>query len=104
MLIIAYNEICGMESFNKNDKQTHFNQVRGVLSEINDGDRFCNITLDVGHENIRQVNLVMKKTQFDSMLSAYKIGDKISVRYYIVSRKKFGRWYTMGNVLEIFKD
>lgn len=88
-----------MTLFNKNDKQHHFNQIKGIICEINEGEKFCNITLDVGHENVRKVNLVTKKSQFTTVLNGNKIGDKVSARFYITSRKKDDRWYTTANVL-----
>lgn len=91
-------------SFNKNEKQMHFNQVKGIISELNDGERFCSLTLDVGHENVRQVNLVMKKPQFDVIKKSFALKDKVCVRYYITSRNKNSRWYTMANVLEVNKE
>lgn len=93
-----------MTPFNKNDKQHHFNQVKGIISEINEGEKFCDITLDVGHENIRQVNLIMKKSQFTTIVSGHKIGDKICAKFYITSRKKNERWYTSANLLSIEKS
>lgn len=93
-----------MENFNKNDKQLFFNQVKGTLSEINAGDKFCNITLSVGHENIRQVNLVMKRHQYDTLLVGFNQGDKVCARFYITSRKKLDRWFTTANLLHINKD
>jgi len=93
-----------MTDFNKNDKQHHFNQIKGIIREINEGDKFCNFTLDVGHENIRQVNLVTKKSQFTTVLNGNKIGDKVSARFYITSRKKDERWYTTANVLAFEKS
>jgi len=91
-------------NFNKNDKQVFFNQVKGTLSEINQGDKFCNITLNVGHENIRQVNLVMKRYQFDNLMNGLNQGDKVCARFYITSRKKLDRWFTTANLLSINKD
>lgn len=90
--------------FNRNDRQLHFNQIKGTISELNDGNEFCSITLDVGHENVRKANLVMKKKQFDVVAPKFSLGDKVSIRYYLVSRKKHDRWYTMANVLEVHRD
>lgn len=88
----------------KNERQVLFNQIKGELEEINEGDVFCNITLKVGHENPRQVNLTLKRTQFDEISNAYKIGDKVACRFYISSRKKHERWYTTASVLDIRKE
>lgn len=89
-------------SFNKNDRQHYFNQVRGIITEFNDGDSFCSLTLNVGHENTRFVNLVSKKNEFDKIKSKYNIGDKVTIRFYLTSKNKFGRWYTTPNILEVF--
>lgn len=92
------------DSYIKNDKQLFFNQIRGIIEEINDGEEYCSITLRVGHDNSRNVNLTMKKNFFDKVISDFKIEDKVSVRFYVSSRKKHERWYTTVNVLDIHKD
>ena len=87
----------------KNDKQLYFNQIKGSLIELNDGEKYCSITLSVGHDNRRTVNLVMKKKQFDLLVVAQglDIQDKVSARFYVSSRFKNGRWYTMANTLDV---
>lgn len=90
--------------FNKNNRQMHFNQIKGYLVEMNAGDKFCNITLNVGHENVRQVNLIVKKEVFNSITSNFNINDKVVARYYITSRKKFDKWHTMAYLLGIEQD
>lgn len=97
-----------MEEFNKNEKQHNFNQIKGVITELNDGDKFCSVTLTVGHENPRPVNLVIKKVVFDSYKEIHRIGDKVLVKFYLSSRSKTSndekpRWGTMANVLQIDK-
>lgn len=84
------------------DKQLYFNQIKGVITELNDSDKFCNITLDVGHEKKRYVNLVAKKEIFDTIAQSYKIGDHVGIRFFVSSRFKHDRWYSMLNVLEAF--
>lgn len=92
------------EDFNKNKKQINFNQIKGVITEKNDGTIFCNITIDSGHEKVREINLIVKKELFDSLLSDKKIGDKVAIKFYLSSRRrKEGGWYTMANVLTIDK-
>lgn len=92
------------DSLIKSDKQHHFNQVRGLIEEINEGDDYCNITLKVGHENPRMVNLTMKKPQFEEIAQSHTLGEKVVVRFYISSRKKHDRWYTTASVLDIRKE
>ena len=60
-------EVPTKDDFNRNDKQLNFNKIKGSIVELNDGEKFCSLTLDVGHENIRQVNLVVKKVFFDTI-------------------------------------
>ena len=92
------------KEFNKNDKQHSFNQIKGTLSEINDDDIYCSITLDVGHENKRQVNIVCRKNQFDEQLKDYKVGEKVCVMFFVTSRKKNERFYTSANLLSIHRE
>jgi len=85
---------------NKNDKQFKFNEIKGLIEEINIGEKFNNITLKVGHENSRSVNLVYKKENLD-INSKFKINDKVAIKYFLTSRKKDSRWYTTANILDI---
>ena len=89
----------------KNDKQLYFNQIKGDIIELNDGEQYCSITLSVGHDNTRNVNLVMKKKQYDTQITTtgIKIKDKVTARFYVSSRFKNGRWYTMANTLDVAK-
>ena len=92
------------ESLIRSDKQMVFNQVRGFIEEINEGDEYCNITLKVGHENHRMVNFTMKRLQFDEIAQNHTLGEKVTIRFYISSRKKHDRWYTTASVLDIHKE
>jgi hypothetical protein len=90
-----------LKDFNKNEKQLFFNQIKGAIYEINiDGD-WCSFTLNVGHESPRFVNLSMKKALYDLIKDKHLIGDKVSVRFYLTSRFKNNRWYTVANILQI---
>lgn len=88
----------------KNDKQIFYNQIKGIIEELNDGDEFCSITLKIGHENSRNVNLTTKKDNFKTILENHKIGDKVCVIFYISSRKKHERWYTTATILDVNKE
>jgi len=85
----------------KNDKQVYYNQIKGRIAELNDAEKYCSITLEVGHENPRKVNLVLKKPLFDEVVKSYKLNDSITLRFFLSSRYKNGRWYTMANVLDV---
>ncbi len=91
-----------MDFENKSEKQVNFNQIKGVVVEMNDGEKFCSITMEVGHKNTRTVNLVCKKAQYDLMSPGFSIGDKVSVRFFITSHKS-KRWHTYANILEVHK-
>ena len=88
----------------KNDKQLFFNQVKGIIHEMNDSEDFCNIVLQVGHENTRNISFVTKKQRFDEVSSDITLNDKVVVKYYLSSRKKHDRWYTTATILDIQKD
>lgn len=92
------------ESLIRSDKQVLFNQVRGIIDEINEGEDFCNVTLKVGHDNHRLVNFTMKRTQFEEIGKKHTLGEKVTIRFYISSRKKHDRWYTTASVLDIRKE
>ena len=87
--------------FNRNDKQFNFNEIKGSIFELNEDKDWCSITLSVGHENQRLVNFSMKATEFDKIKTKYLIGDKIAIRFYLTSRFKNGRWYTIANILQM---
>jgi hypothetical protein len=92
-----------MTDFNKNDKQVVFNKIVGVIHEIDNGEKFSNVTLKVGHENLRHVNFCMKSDLFTEAMILFNVGDKVSITYYISSIKKYSRWYTTATLLTIIK-
>jgi hypothetical protein len=87
-----------------NQKQIKFNELKGIISEINVAEDYCSITLEVGHSNIRSVNLCSKAIYFDRLIQNFKIGDKVNAHFYLASNKKNGRWYTTANLLNVFKE
>ncbi|MES2287597.1 MAG: hypothetical protein V4547_18020 [Bacteroidota bacterium] len=93
-----------MEDFNKNDKQHNFCQIKGKITEIIDGEKFGSVTLEVGHEKPRSVNLILKKTMVQDIQKDYSINDKVCIGFYISSKNKEGKWRTMANVLFVEKE
>lgn len=87
-----------------NDKQQVFNQVKGEIIEINNGEEFSSVTLKVGHANFRNVNLSCKTIHFNELIQSKKIGDKVLCQFYISSNNKNDRWYTTANLLSISKE
>jgi molybdopterin-binding protein len=86
--------------FSKNQLQLYFNQIKGEVVEINIGEAYSNVTLNVGHKNSRQVNIVAKNLIFEKLMKNIKIGDKITAKYYLTSNKKNERYYTTATLLE----
>ena len=88
----------------KNDRQVYFNQIKGAIEEFNDGDKFCSITIRVGHETTRFVNFSTLRHHFEQIRKDVKIGDKVTVIFYLSSRNKNNRWYTMAIVLDVIPE
>ena len=82
-------------------KQTKFNQISGCIAELNDSDKYCNITILVGHQTVRSVNLSIKKTLFDEVAKKHSIGDIVTLRFFLSSNKKGEKWFTNANILSI---
>jgi hypothetical protein len=90
-----------MDSFNKNGKQLFFNKIIGLIHEIENDERFSNLTLKIGHENKRFASFCMKTDLFLELIKGYLIGEKVVVTYYLSSNKKNNRWYTTATLLTI---
>ena len=88
--------------FNKNDKQQQFNQIKGTITQLNEYEKYCSVTVKAGHENPRDVNLTCKKQLFELIKNLHKVGDRVSITYYLVSRFKT-HWHTTANILSIEK-
>lgn len=89
------------KEFNNNDRQLYFNQIKGNIIEFNNGEKYCSLTLLVGKETTRHVNLNIKKQAFDKLFEKFKQGDKVIVYYYLVSRSKNEKWYTSANIIAV---
>lgn len=88
---------------NKNEKQLNFNQIKGIVTEINAGEIFSSLTLSVGHETKRYINVVFKSTLLQSITEKIKIEDKVIVKFYLASYNKFEKWKTLAHLLFIDK-
>lgn len=91
-------------NFSKNQLQLYFNQVKGEIIEINRDELFSNLTIKVGHQNSRLVNLVSKTPLFEQVMKNYKLGDFVVVKYYLSSKKKNDRYYTTATILDVQKQ
>jgi len=88
-----------MEFENKNDKQVYFNQIKGTVLDIIRGEIFSSITLSVGHEKKKFVNLVFKTEKLDDLQNRISVEDKVCAKYYLASYNKNERWKTLAHLL-----
>lgn len=88
----------------KNDKQIYYNQIRGEIKEINICDEYSSVTLSVGRENSRKVNLSCRTQYFKEMIKNCSMGDKVVCHFYVASNKKNDRWYTTATLLSLSLD
>jgi len=81
-------------------KQEIFNEIKGILTELNDGDTFCSVTIKTGKQKPRDVNFIILKERFDRLKLHKTIGNNITIRFYVSSKFKHNKWYTVANVIE----
>ena len=92
-----------MEFENKNEKQIYFNQIKGTVLEIIKGDIFSSLTLSVGHEKRKFVNLVFKTEKLTEIENKINVEDKVCAKYYLASYNKNDRWKTLAHLLFVDK-
>jgi len=86
----------------KTKQQTIFNEIKGTITELNESDPWCSVTVSVGHNNSRDVNFSCKKGVFDTLIKGkFDIDNKVLIRFYLSSRSAHGRWYTNASILSI---
>ena len=98
-----------MESFNRNEKQHKFNEIRGFIKEFIKNDNYTTIILNVGHEKPRNVAMVCRNDFFKKYDGNIIENDKVCVRYYLHSSSHLNKdgvtsWRTYANILDVFKD
>lgn len=81
-------------------KQVYYNQVKGEISEINNTNDFPSVVLSVGHDSKRFVNICFKPQLIKALQEKHSVGDNVRISFFVSSRFKHGRWYTMVNALE----
>lgn len=90
-----------MNDFNNNPKQKTFNEISGCITDFINGEKYCSLTLSVGHENLRLVNLSVKKELFSKIESIHKIGDMVTCLFFLSSNRKGEKWFTNANILDV---
>jgi len=81
--------------------QSNFNQIKGIVYEVSEHEEFPSITLEVGNNSKRFVNFFVRRAYYDTVKSILTNGNKVIITYFLSSRKKFDRWYTMANILRV---
>lgn len=92
------------EDFNKNARQINFNSIKGVVLEFIKNDIYSAVIIEAGHEMKRQVYLSISTEKLKELESYICVGMKVSVKFYIASKQKNGRWFTNVNVLSMERD
>ena len=82
-------------------KQVYYNRIKGRIAEINNTKDFPSVTLKVGHAKTRHINVLFKPAQIENLNLNYNVNDDICLSFFVSSRFKHGRWYTMCNCIEI---
>jgi len=85
-------------------EQIAFNKIRGKVVELIEHEKFCSVTLQVGHANFRLVNLSCKKIYFEKLLKSIELEDKVVCQFYVSSIKKNERWYNHLSLLSCEKQ
>lgn len=90
----------------KNDKQVTYNAMVGDILELKGTDDYCQITIMAGVEKPRHVNFSIKKIHFDIVKSQCKVGDKVKIYFYPVSKlakKNQEQYYTTCWIIDVEK-
>lgn len=95
------NTNTNIKSFNTNDKQFYFNQIKGKLYQVIEGDKWCVLVLEVGHEKPRYVSFSIQRAKFDLITDLMVIGLKLIIQYFLTSHCYNERWFLTANVLQI---
>lgn len=83
--------------------QRVFNEIKGTISEINEDNEWCSVTIESGKNNPRQVNFVGRGASFSIAMMGKKVGDEVMIRFYVASRKsENGRWYTNAHLISCY--
>lgn len=91
-----------LTNYTKNEKQHKFNEIIGLIHELNDGEEFCSITINTGKERPREVNFAIKKPDFDIINDKCNIGDKVKIFFFPTSKRDKNnaqRFYNNNNII-----
>ena len=86
-----------MDIENRNEKQYFFNEIKGTIDEINGDTTYYHLTITVGHEKKRQVNLSMNKKSYDAICKEFSIGDFVAIQLFPTSKfLNTGKFYEIS--------
>jgi len=96
-------------SFNKNELQTKFNQIKGTITQFGEGEKHCWVIITTGKQRKRNIYISIKKDCFESIIDRFAIDDKVSVNFYVSSfegtnppaNQTVKKWYTICSLIEM---
>jgi len=93
-------------SFNRNEKQLNFNTVKGTVYEIKKEEVYSSVIIEAGHERKRYVCFSLSTDRLCEVEKNISVGMKVSVRFYVASKRKENKWFTNANIITIepFKE
>lgn len=98
------NEIL-LNNYNKNENQKIFNEIIGDVTELNDAEEFCSITLIIGKNRHREANFCIKKLEYDIAINnGLAVGDKVKILFFPSSKRDKNnsqRFYNNNNIIGI---
>lgn len=89
------------KSFNRNEKQLNFNTVKGTVYEIKKEKVYSSIAIEAGHERKRYICFSLSTEKLCEVEKNISLGMKVSVRFYVASKRKDSKWFTNANIITI---
>jgi hypothetical protein len=98
------NEIL-LNNYTKNDKQKKYNEIIGDVSELNDGEEFCSVTIMSGSDRPREVNFCIKKPDYNVLIeNGLSVHDKVKIFFFPTSKRDRNnnkRFYNNNNIIGV---
>ena len=96
-------------SFNKNESQTEFNQIKGTILEFGEGEKHCWVILVSGRQRKRHIYISIKKDCYFAITNKFCVEDKVNVKFYVASfegtkppiNQIVKKWYTVCSLIQM---
>jgi hypothetical protein len=97
-----------MNNILAHDKQKNYNNVKGELVEIdnNNENPYWSVTLSLGHNKIRKLNLCNKAEVVRQIIDSaqIKLGDRVTALFFVRSSFKNEKYYTTAILLGLDRE